>query len=223
MSARAALMFVGICANFLLRAKPHIFPFAAKTSIVSDAASDDLDDDSCADTTELAMAMTAWQQTQQRKTAAGSPALTESAPVGGDIAPARSVFDAYASLHSVAIDADANRVFMSDSNRGAIFLYDRTAGDNSSQMVSPERVIRGPGTGMMFVAGISLDPIAGDRPPPYSSARRRQRRLAACGSKKRPGPVRHRKHAVGFDVAFAVLREDLPSVSIPNRGRFSSR
>jgi DNA-binding beta-propeller fold protein YncE len=157
MSAGAALMFVALCANVLLRAKPHIFPSTAHASIVSEAVSDD--DDSCADTTELAMAMTAWKQTQQRRTVADSPALPESAPVGGDIAPARSVADAYASLHSVAVDADANRVFMSDSNRGAIFLYDRTAGDNSSQMASPNRVIRGPGTGMMFVAGISLDPV----------------------------------------------------------------
>src|SRR5581483_12143997 len=57
-----------------------------------------------------------------------------------------------------AVDPAANQVAISDSNRGAILLYDRTAGDNSHRMVAPEREIRGPRTGMMFVAGISVDP-----------------------------------------------------------------
>ncbi len=169
MSAGAALMFLAVCGNLLVRVKPHIFSSAthpaihsvaaAPTGVSDDAAADD--DDSCADTTELAMAMTAWKETQQRKAAASPAASPENPPIGGDIAPARSVADAYASLHSVAVDPDANRVFMSDSNRGEIFGYDRTAGDSSSrsaQMIDPSRVIRGPATGMMFVAGISLDP-----------------------------------------------------------------
>jgi DNA-binding beta-propeller fold protein YncE len=67
------------------------------------------------------------------------------------------VADSYASLHSVAVDPDTNQVVVSDSNRGAMFFYDRTAGGNGAQMANPERVIRGPRTGMMFVAGISLD------------------------------------------------------------------
>jgi DNA-binding beta-propeller fold protein YncE len=104
--------------------------------------------------------MTAWQQTHERRDHSSAAASrTETAPAGGDIAPARYVADAYPSLHSVAVDPDAGEVMVSDSNRGAIFSYDRTAGVNgaSTQMVDPERVIRGPRTGMMFVAGIALD------------------------------------------------------------------
>jgi DNA-binding beta-propeller fold protein YncE len=158
MSAGAALMFIVGCFNLLFRAKPSLFSSLSPRSKVSMAADDSIDaDDSCADTTELAMAMSAWKERQVRASDSASPARAETAPVGGDIAPARAVADAYPSLHSVAVDPDANQVFVSDSNRGAIFFYDRSAGSNSAQMANPERVIRGPRTGMMFVAGISLD------------------------------------------------------------------
>ena len=103
------------------------------------------------------MAMTAWKQTQAKGATSASTSQGETAPVGGDIAPARAVADSYASLHSVAVDPETNQVVVSDSNRGAIFFYDRSAGGNSAQVANPERVIRGPRTGMMFVAGISLD------------------------------------------------------------------
>jgi len=159
-SVGAAVMFIAGCFNLLFRGTAWIFPSRSQASIAAENPADE--DDSCADTTELAMAMTAWRQTQQRGTLVASAANADatgiqSAPAGGDIAPARSVADAYPSLHSVAVDPDANQVAVSDSNRGAIFFYDRSAGGNSAQMANPERVIRGPRTGMMFVAGISLD------------------------------------------------------------------
>jgi len=165
MSIGAALLFIGGSINLLFHGAPSIFSSVFRSRSQASIASDDSDEnDSCADTTELAMAMTAWRQTQQRGTrlalaadadAAGTQ--TETAPAGGDIAPARSVADAYPSVHSVAVDPDANQVAVSDSNRGAIFFYNRNAGGNSAQMATPERVIRGPRTGMMFVAGISMD------------------------------------------------------------------
>jgi DNA-binding beta-propeller fold protein YncE len=156
-SAGAGLFLIAGAANLLFRAVPSISPFRTQITAAGDSADED---DSCADTTELAMAMTAWRQTQERRDhSSAASSRPETAPVGGDIAPARSVADAYASLHSVVVDPDANRVMMSDSNRGAIFSYDRTAGANvaSPQMTNPERMIRGPRTGMMFVAGIALD------------------------------------------------------------------
>ena len=160
MSIGAAALFIAGCFNLLFRGTAWIFPSRSQASIGADDPVDA--DDSCADTTELAMAMTAWRQTQQRRTLVASAAGADgtgiqTAPAGGDIAPARSVADAYPSLHSVAVDPDANQVAVSDSNRGAIFFYNRSAGGNSAQMANPERVIRGPRTGMMFVAGISLD------------------------------------------------------------------
>src|SRR5690349_1055104 len=150
MSVGAGLLFMAGCFNLLFHGRPSIFGSQSQPSI----AGDDSDEgDSCADTTELAMAMTAWRQTQQRGTrvalAADADATgtqTQTAPSGGDIAPARSVADAYPSLHSVAVDPDANQVAVSDSNRGAIFFYNRSAGGNSAHMANPERVIRGPRT-----------------------------------------------------------------------------
>ena len=77
---------------------------------------------------------------------------------GGDIAPVRTVADPYPSLHSVAVDADNDRVVMSDSNRGGLLVYDRSTGSLSSNVAKPVTQVRGPATGMMFVAGVALDP-----------------------------------------------------------------
>jgi DNA-binding beta-propeller fold protein YncE len=77
---------------------------------------------------------------------------------GGDIVPVRSLADPYPSLHSVAVDPDNNRVLISDSNRGGLLIYDRTSGNGSSGVVEPMTRVRGPATGMMFVAGVALDP-----------------------------------------------------------------
>ena len=76
---------------------------------------------------------------------------------GGDIVPVRSLADPYPSLHSVAVDPDNNRVLISDSNRGGLLIYDRTSGNGSSGVVEPTTQVRGPATGMMFVAGVALD------------------------------------------------------------------
>jgi DNA-binding beta-propeller fold protein YncE len=79
---------------------------------------------------------------------------------GGDIVPVRSVADPYPSLHSVTVDPENNKVLMSDSNRGSVLVYDRTAGTApGSDLVSePVTQVRGPATGMMFVAGVASDP-----------------------------------------------------------------
>jgi DNA-binding beta-propeller fold protein YncE len=78
--------------------------------------------------------------------------------VGGDIVPVRSVADPYPSLHSVVVDPDNNRVLMSDSNRGSLLFYDRLGRNSSSGVAEPVTQVRGPATGMMFVAGVALDP-----------------------------------------------------------------
>lgn len=86
--------------------------------------------------------------------ASSNPAIAE----GGDIAPLRVVWDPYPSLHSVAVDTVNDRVVMSDSNRGTLLFYPRTSGNHSSKVVPPEQQVRGPFTGMMFIAGVALDP-----------------------------------------------------------------
>jgi len=79
-------------------------------------------------------------------------------PAGGDVVPVRSVEDPYPSLHSIAVDTEHDQVVMTDSNRGGILFYDRTSGNKSSLTTDPSWRIRGPATGMMFVAGVALDP-----------------------------------------------------------------
>ena len=79
---------------------------------------------------------------------------------GGDVPPARVVSDPYPTLHSVAVDAEHNRVFFSDPNRHALWSYERTATSKGGDPATPLTSVRGPSTGMMFVAGIAIDPRA---------------------------------------------------------------
>jgi hypothetical protein len=85
---------------------------------------------------------------------------SEAKVLGGDIVPVRSVQDPYPSLHSVAIDSENNRVLMSDSNRGSLLFYERTSEGDATSIAISRWQIRGPATGMMFVAGVTLDPAA---------------------------------------------------------------
>src|SRR5207249_10304194 len=49
------------------------------------------------------------------------PDWKSSTIAGGDVPPARVVSDPYPTLHSVVVDAEHNRVFMSDPNRHAVW------------------------------------------------------------------------------------------------------
>jgi hypothetical protein len=79
---------------------------------------------------------------------------------GGDVPPARVVSDPYPTLHSVAVDAANDRVFVSDPNRHAVWSYDRRAASKGGEPVTPLTGIRGPSTGMMFIAAVTVDPAA---------------------------------------------------------------
>lgn len=81
-----------------------------------------------------------------------------SIPEAGDLAPVRSVWDSYPSLHSVAVDPANGRVVLSDSNRGSLLFYALKSGSKYPRMINPERQVRGPATGMMFIAGVAIDP-----------------------------------------------------------------
>jgi len=76
---------------------------------------------------------------------------------GGDIQPARVVADPYPTLHSVVVDSERNQVFMSDPNRHALWSYDRLAASKGREQIEPLTGVRGPATGMMFIAAITLD------------------------------------------------------------------
>jgi hypothetical protein len=76
---------------------------------------------------------------------------------GGDIQPARIVSDPYPTLHSVVVDSERNKVFMSDPNRHALWSYDRLAASKGREQIEPLTGVRGPATGMMFIAAVTLD------------------------------------------------------------------
>src|SRR5262245_16171803 len=85
------------------------------------------------------------------------PGWKTAAMAGGDIQPARVVSDPYPTLHSVVVDAERNKVFVSDPNRHALWSYDRLAPSKGKEMIEPLTGIRGPATGMMFIAAVTID------------------------------------------------------------------
>ena len=91
---------------------------------------------------------------QMSESVADTPSIAEA----GDIAPVRSVWDPYPSLHSVAVDPVNGRVVLSDSNRGSLLFYALKSGSKYPRMTNPEQQVRGPATGMMFIAGVAIDP-----------------------------------------------------------------
>jgi hypothetical protein len=85
------------------------------------------------------------------------PGWKTAAMSGGDVPPVRVVSDPYPTLHSVVIDSERNKVFFSDPNRHALWSYDRLAASKGREPVEPLTGIRGPSTGMMFIAAVTLD------------------------------------------------------------------
>src|SRR6267378_2958415 len=85
------------------------------------------------------------------------PGWDKATIAGGDVAPARVVSDPYPTLHSVVVDSERNRVFMSDPNRHALWSYDRLAASKGREQIEPLTGIRGPATGMMFIAAVTID------------------------------------------------------------------
>ncbi len=85
------------------------------------------------------------------------PGWDKATIAGGDVAPIRVVSDPYPTLHSVVVDSERNKVFMSDPNRHALWSYDRLAASRGREQVEPLTGIRGPATGMMFIAAVTID------------------------------------------------------------------
>jgi DNA-binding beta-propeller fold protein YncE len=90
--------------------------------------------------------------------AAAWPEWDSPGMLGGDVPPARVVSDPYPTFHSVAVDAEHNRVVMTDSNRMGVLTYERTAASTGNAVTKPLTHVRGPATAMMFVAGVAIDP-----------------------------------------------------------------
>jgi DNA-binding beta-propeller fold protein YncE len=130
-----------------------VYSVSSASASVAASADADIDDPICDE-----MAVQTAMFLEARKAGSKASTLPE-ATIGGDIPPVRSVEDPYPTLHSVAIDPENNRVVMSDFNRGTLLFYERTAGNKSPNVITTAAAqLRGPATGMMFVAGVAVDP-----------------------------------------------------------------
>jgi DNA-binding beta-propeller fold protein YncE len=78
---------------------------------------------------------------------------------GGDIPPARCLADPYPEFSTVAVDPVHDEVMFGDQNLKSLLVYDRRAGGLSSATTEPLRKVRGPQTGIGFVAGTAVDPV----------------------------------------------------------------
>src|SRR5439155_1760150 len=72
--------------------------------------------------------------------------------------PLRSVADPFPTFDGLALDTENDRVIMSDENRHSILVYDRTAGDLSSDPTEPVQFIFGPKSQLGYIAGVEVDP-----------------------------------------------------------------
>lgn len=78
---------------------------------------------------------------------------------GGDIPPTRCLADPYPEFSTVAVDPVNDEVMFGDQNLKGLLVYDRRAGSLSSETTEPLRKVRGPQTGIGFVAGTAVDPV----------------------------------------------------------------
>jgi DNA-binding beta-propeller fold protein YncE len=77
---------------------------------------------------------------------------------GGDVMPIRTVFDPYPTFDAVAVDAEAERAFFTDSSLSSLISYTTSAGGNASAVAEPETRVLGPDSGIGFIAGAEVDP-----------------------------------------------------------------
>src|SRR5207248_216503 len=72
--------------------------------------------------------------------------------LGGIMPPIRSVYDPFPTFDGLALDAENNRVILSDENRHSLLVYDRTAGSFSDDITEPAQWVFGPKTKMGYIA-----------------------------------------------------------------------
>ena len=73
---------------------------------------------------------------------------------GGDVRPARIVFDPNPTYNGMAIDPQNGVVVMSDENRGSLLTYDLKDGSQDKATTDPRRHVVGGKVGLGFIAGL---------------------------------------------------------------------
>lgn len=77
---------------------------------------------------------------------------------GGDVMPARTVFDPYPTFDAVAVDPEVGRAFFTDSSLSSLLSYTVSAGAMTKEITPEETRIAGPDAGIGFIAGMDIDP-----------------------------------------------------------------
>jgi 6-phosphogluconolactonase (cycloisomerase 2 family) len=77
---------------------------------------------------------------------------------GGDVMPARTVFDPYPTFDAVAVDAKVGRAFLTDSSLSSLLSYATSLGGSGKDITDSDTRIMGPDTGIGFIAGMDVDP-----------------------------------------------------------------
>ena len=78
---------------------------------------------------------------------------------GGNLAPIRTIQDRYPVFYDLAVDPENDLVVASDTNRFSLRTYER-ARDWGDLVAEPLTIISGPISGLDFVCGIDMDPVA---------------------------------------------------------------
>ena len=76
--------------------------------------------------------------------------------IGGDLRPARTVYDPHPVFNGMAVDSQNGLVVMSDQNNGGLLVYDVRSGSNAPITTEPRNHISSIGG---FLAGVAVDPI----------------------------------------------------------------
>jgi len=76
-----------------------------------------------------------------------------------DLPAVRQLSDPFPTFSEVAVDAENNRVVITDINRKSVLIYDRSSGGASPETTAPVGQVLGPDTMIGFVAGVDVDPV----------------------------------------------------------------
>ena len=77
---------------------------------------------------------------------------------GGDVHPARVIYDPNPTYNGMAVDPQNGIVVMSDENRGSLLTYDLKDGSREKTTTDPRHHVIGGKVGLGFIAGVALDP-----------------------------------------------------------------
>lgn len=77
---------------------------------------------------------------------------------GGNVPPARLVYDPHPTFNGMAVDPENNVVVFSDENQESLISYELTAGGQGPGTTEPRRHIIGAKVNLGFIAGVTLDP-----------------------------------------------------------------